>query len=94
MQQASVQSKPTLIVRAHNGSSDLKKKIVELEQEVEYLNRERAKRLFGKICFPNSDGFIFLDSDRIIRCESDGNYTRIFIENGNFIGYINLISLI
>ena len=82
MQQSKVQAKPTLLVRSNAGSNDLKKKITELEQEVASLNRERAQRLFGKICFPNSDGFIFLESERIIRCESDGNYTRIIIENG------------
>lgn len=34
-----------------------------------------------KIAIPESDGIIFVNVDDIIRCESDGNYTSIFLKD-------------
>lgn len=34
----------------------------------------------NKIALPTSDGLIFVETRNIIRCESDANYTRFFIE--------------
>ncbi|WP_431132760.1 LytR/AlgR family response regulator transcription factor [Psychroserpens mesophilus] len=34
-----------------------------------------------KITIPTQDGFIFQDVSEIIRCQSEGNYTNIFIKN-------------
>ncbi len=32
-----------------------------------------------KIAFVNSDGYVFLDPELIIRCEAYGNYTKVFL---------------
>lgn len=38
---------------------------------------------FEKISLPTADGFIFTEVDEIIRCEAQGNYTCIFLRDGN-----------
>ncbi|MCC5937385.1 MAG: response regulator transcription factor [Lunatimonas sp.] len=39
----------------------------------------------NKIAVPVSDGFEFLETDQIEYCESDSNYTRIFLSNGTHV---------
>jgi len=56
---------------------------------------EKIKTLFSqlqpsairtsKIALPVGDGMQFMDPDEIIRCESDSNYTHIFLVNGKKI---------
>lgn len=36
-----------------------------------------------KIKIPTSDGFRYIDSKNIIRCESESNYTRIYLADGS-----------
>lgn len=36
---------------------------------------------FSKIILSVRDGYIFVDIDRIIRCEGDGNYTNLYLDN-------------
>jgi two-component system LytT family response regulator len=38
-----------------------------------------------KIALPDNSGITFVDIDDIIRCESDGNYTRFFLATGRKI---------
>jgi two-component system LytT family response regulator len=38
-----------------------------------------------KIALPVGDGMQFMEPDEIIRCESDSNYTHIFLLNGKKI---------
>ncbi len=38
-----------------------------------------------KIAIPDSNGITFIPINEIIRCESDGNYTRIFLSSGKKI---------
>lgn len=38
-----------------------------------------------KIALPTSDGITFVDVDQIVRCESDSNYTYIFLQTGEKI---------
>lgn len=35
----------------------------------------------SKLVLPVRDGFLFIDAAKIIRCEADGNYTHIYLEN-------------
>ena len=53
------------------------------------LNQETISLLFEsmkhsgktkKVAIPTSEGLEFIDREKIIRCQSSGNYTRIFIE--------------
>jgi two-component system LytT family response regulator len=54
------------------------------EDKIMHLLETIAARntLPGKIAIPSSEGLIFVKVDRIIRCESDNNYTMIFMDNG------------
>ena len=38
-----------------------------------------------KVAIPDSDGLVFIRLDEIIRCESDGNYTNIILEDNKKI---------
>lgn len=38
-----------------------------------------------KIALPTNDGMLFLKPSDIIRCESDSNYTYVFLANGEKI---------
>ncbi|UTW64284.1 response regulator transcription factor [bacterium SCSIO 12741] len=49
---------------------------------VENLRSESTER---KLAIPDSNGIIFVKISDIIRCESDGNYTRIFLKTGKKI---------
>ncbi len=39
----------------------------------------------GRISLPHAEGVLFVDIAKIIYCQSDGNYTRIFMEGGEKI---------
>jgi two-component system LytT family response regulator len=41
-----------------------------------------AQKLTDKIALPVGDSMQFMQPDEIIRCESDSNYTHIFLANG------------
>lgn len=43
------------------------------------------KNSFEKIALPTLDGIIFVKIKEIIRCESDNNYTAIYLKNGEKI---------
>lgn len=55
----------------------------QLELLVEMLQEKEDKKT--KIAIPESDGISIIEIDHIIRCESDGNYTKIFTADGNRI---------
>lgn len=38
-----------------------------------------------KLAIPDMEGFVFIDVDEIVRCQSDGSYTRFFLNNGEKI---------
>lgn len=40
---------------------------------------------FNKFAVPASDGFELIPADQLIRCEADGNYTHLYLKNGNTI---------
>jgi len=40
---------------------------------------------FDKIALPSADGFLFVERDDIIRCESTDNYTNFYLNNGSKI---------
>lgn len=35
-----------------------------------------------RIALPTTDGFVFIETTKILRCESDSNYTRIYFDGG------------
>lgn len=47
-----------------------------------FLSRygSQAPRVLGKIALPTQEGFEFIKQEDIIRCESDSNYTTVFLE--------------
>lgn len=52
-------------------------------ERIEVLKKNMNTASSSKIALPTSDGFVFLDSDAIIRCEAYGNYTKVFQEGDN-----------
>ncbi|MBO0934422.1 LytR/AlgR family response regulator transcription factor [Fibrella aquatilis] len=44
-------------------------------------NLQQQQETHRRICVPVSSGFVFLAVNDIIRCQSDGNYTTIFLKN-------------
>jgi two-component system, LytTR family, response regulator len=61
-------------------ASDLEQKIQVLFQQLEV-----QPRLTDKIALPLGDAMQFVAPNEIIRCESDSNYTHIFMTNGKKI---------
>jgi two-component system LytT family response regulator len=55
-------------------------KITELTKKLEVLLHNRNN--FEKIALPTMDGITFIKIKEITRCESDNNYTNIFINTG------------
>jgi two-component system LytT family response regulator len=55
-------------------------KISEINKKLEVLLNNRNS--FEKIALPTLDGINFVKIKEIIRCESDNNYTNIFINDG------------
>jgi two-component system LytT family response regulator len=50
-----------------------------LEKLMNYLSSENNT---GKIALPVSDGLEFISTDKILRCEADGNYCTIYVNDG------------
>ncbi|MBK6937088.1 MAG: response regulator transcription factor [Chitinophagaceae bacterium] len=63
----------------NNGSLDEK-----LQMLLNHL-RPGPQKLTHKIALPVDDAMQFMEPDDIIRCESDSNYTHIFLANGKKI---------
>lgn len=59
------------------------KKPASLSQEIimQLFEATKKNNKTTKVAFPTSEGLEFLDRDQIIRCESEGNYTRIFFKD-------------
>lgn len=49
------------------------------------LENLQDNRRTKKVAIPESDGLLFVHLNQIIRCESDGNYTSIILDNGKRI---------
>ncbi len=62
-----------------------KKGSVNLDEKIKLLFsqlQQPATRLTNKIALPIGNAMQFMEPDEIIRCESDSNYTHIFLANG------------
>ena len=62
-----------------------KKDNVNLDEKIKLLFsqlQQPAAKLTNKIALPIGDAMQFMEPDEIIRCESDSNYTHIFLANG------------
>jgi two-component system LytT family response regulator len=46
-----------------------------------YKNLSEGKRMVNQVAFPCADGLIFLSVNEIVHCESDSNYTTIFLKS-------------
>jgi two-component system, LytTR family, response regulator len=68
-------------VKTRKGSTNLDDKIQQLFAQFHQKN----EKLTQKIAIPMGDGMELLEPNEIIRCESDSNYTHIFLLNGKKI---------
>ena len=66
-------------VKNKKDNSGLDEKIKTLFQQLQ------PQKLTDKIALPVGDAMQFMQPDEIIRCESDSNYTHIFLANGKKI---------
>ncbi len=73
---------PTLLVDAVQKVSATAR-IDKLEQQLMLLLQDKNKR--EKIALPTSDGLLFIRIAEILRCESDGSYTRFVLLSGKSI---------
>jgi len=46
------------------------------------LKRQLNEKEFNKIALTTTEGFTFVELSEIIRCEAEGNYTSIYLKNG------------
>ncbi|MBI5916554.1 MAG: LytTR family transcriptional regulator, partial [Bacteroidetes bacterium] len=54
-------------------------------RQLDILQQQLAqphRRLAGKIALPNQHGFTFVEVQAILYVESDGSYSKIFLQNG------------
>lgn len=68
-------------VKNKKGSTNLDDKIQQLFAQLQPKN----EKLTHKIAIPIGDGMELLEPNEIIRCESDSNYTHIFLVSGKKI---------
>lgn len=64
-------------VRKKKGSSAIDEKIKEL-----LLQLQPTAKVSNKIALPIGEAMQFIDASDIIRCESESNYTHVFLANG------------
>lgn len=76
--QASTEAVRLPILNRSTIEEQLREKILFLEQKLRQLKERGIKE--NKICIPTSEGYEFINITHVIRCESDGNYTRIHLE--------------
>jgi len=58
-------------------------RVSEIEQQVKLILQNKNE--FERVAFPTSEGIRFVKIKEIIRCESDGNYTVVFLVDGDNI---------
>ncbi len=63
------------VQRATDVKKDLKNRLHELMKDMENNSP-------NKLAIPSIEGFEFVDPEKILRCESDDNYTNIFLADG------------
>jgi two-component system, LytTR family, response regulator len=68
---------------------DLISSVARLNEQIRMQDMERQVKMllkgrdsFEKIALPTSEGIRFVQVNTIIRCESDGNYTQIYLTSG------------
>ena len=55
-----------------------------LKESLEHLLQQvKQNRLSNRVVFPTMEGLEFIDSENIIHCISDSNYTEVYFNNGS-----------
>ena len=63
------------VQRATDVKTDLKNRLNELMKDMDNSSP-------NKLAIPSLEGFKLIDPDKILRCESEDNYTHIFLDDG------------
>lgn len=50
--------------------------------QIEMVSDSRARKDLERIAIPTEEGFIFISLERIVRCGSESNYTRLYLMDG------------
>jgi two-component system, LytTR family, response regulator len=75
--------KPVDIDELHEAIKKFKNKInISKEEQINMLVQNYGQPQIEKIAIPETDGVSFVTIKEIVRCESDGNYTRFFMQSG------------
>lgn len=74
--------RPSLLIEAVEKAAKTTR-IEKLEEQVGILLQQSNKR--DKIALPTADGLIFVKISDIMRCESDGSYTRFLLINDKIL---------
>jgi two-component system LytT family response regulator len=69
-------------VKTQNGKDNLDEKLKSLLTQL-----QPTQKLTQRIALPVGDAMQFMEPDDIIRCESDSNYTHIFLANGKKLSW-------
>jgi len=55
----------------------------ESKERLDILQDVLDRQEVSKIALTTTDGFTFVNFEEIIRCEAQGNYTEVFMDDGN-----------
>lgn len=55
------------------------------QKQLSSLMENVKNKKFNKLAIPSIDGIEFIEIDDIIRCQSDGNYTKLYLTNNRLI---------
>lgn len=58
------------------------RKRVSIREQIKELALQLQPKPPGKIAIPTNDGLVMFRPEQIIRCESESNYSKVFLDNG------------
>lgn len=52
-----------------------------VKEELKVLAAQMQQKTLNRIAIPSSDGLLMVKPDQLVRCESDSNYTKVYLDN-------------
>jgi two-component system LytT family response regulator len=52
-----------------------------VKDELKVLAAQMQQKTLNRIAIPSSDGLLMVRPDQLVRCESDSNYTKVYLDN-------------
>ena len=57
------------------------KKSISVKEQIRVLSAQLQHQKLNRIAIPSVDGLMMLRPEQIVRCESESNYTKVFLDN-------------